>query len=454
MDNQVKSPENESRQDSPSRISLPGALTLTLLFFPTYLLLAGVIYYFQHEFVGPLPFVIGLFLGGLILTFLLHSLIQRFFKKRLESVVAPLKNYLLQIKPDDSLLAELKTLPQMARMVENFLTYHSTVIHETSSSRIQVLNQLNLYHESVVSLVKKLEATLSTTEKINEKYAVNMQNIEEMNISASDAWTNIEEIHNNANTFKKAIDNINVSIKDLGEKVNVTADKARNGEASLTRSLNSILQIEENTSKVNDFLAFINDISDKTTLLSLNASIEAARAGTAGRGFAVVAEEVSKLADKTAESVKVINQLMSTSNVAVSDGVKTVNQVESIFKEIIANITYMNDFFVSIIKTLDTQVQNATRLFEHLNTLSDIAIDLKSSAKEQKIHYKDLKVDLDAIEGEYQAIYSQFASLSKTGDDSISTHQEQIISATSESDSEEPETEESSQEPEVAQVDS
>ncbi|HBT15928.1 MAG TPA: hypothetical protein DEB05_03115, partial [Firmicutes bacterium] len=64
--------------------------------------------------------------------------------------------------------------------------------------------------------------------------------------------------------------------------------------------------------KIEDILTIMNGIAEQTTLLSLNANIEAARAGNAGRGFAVVATEISKLAVQSAQATEEIKQITGT----------------------------------------------------------------------------------------------------------------------------------------------
>ncbi|MDI7205294.1 methyl-accepting chemotaxis protein, partial [Leptospira santarosai] len=71
--------------------------------------------------------------------------------------------------------------------------------------------------------------------------------------------------------------------------------------------------ISNSFQRVDEINRILGEIADKTNLLSLNASIEAARAGAAGRGFAVVAQEVSKLAEFTATNAKMISKVVQES---------------------------------------------------------------------------------------------------------------------------------------------
>lgn len=123
-------------------------------------------------------------------------------------------------------------------------------------------------------------------------------------------------------------------LKNMSEEVNQSVQKAMMSMEALDKSARDvdnnqkelseeIQQVEEITSKIHGFTELIKNIAKQTRLLGLNASIEAARAGTAGAGFGVVAEEIGKLATSSSETVENIQQFMTAINETVEN---TVNK--------------------------------------------------------------------------------------------------------------------------------
>lgn len=113
------------------------------------------------------------------------------------------------------------------------------------------------------------------------------------------------------------------SLSDLGEK-------SKNTSMITQDIIRDVEELRMETLAINDVLAVINELAGQTNLLSLNASIEAARAGDAGKGFAVVAQEVRKLAEQTADSSSKISRIIERIQNKTKNTVQTVKQAEDI----------------------------------------------------------------------------------------------------------------------------
>ncbi|MEM7557700.1 MAG: ammonium transporter, partial [Planctomycetota bacterium] len=110
---------------------------------------------------------------------------------------------------------------------------------------------------------------------------------------------------------------------------------ASEGEETIRRSMESIQEIEKSTSEIEGALNLVSNISEQTNMLALNASIEAARAGSAGKGFAVVADEVRNLASETRSAASHIGDLMKNTENLVREGTKHGQETAQVFDRII-----------------------------------------------------------------------------------------------------------------------
>jgi methyl-accepting chemotaxis protein len=160
--------------------------------------------------------------------------------------------------------------------------------------------------------------------------------------------------------------------------------KAARGDELLRTMNSSMMRITESSGKMKNIVEIINDISDKINLLSLNAAIEAARAGEAGRGFAVVAEEISKLADQTAASIKEIDQYIKSNSDEISRGMASISETTSTIMSIIEGINRISLMMEEIAKTMGEQKSISGSVRENSLTVQHRAEEIKYSTDEQK----------------------------------------------------------------------
>jgi len=110
----------------------------------------------------------------------------------------------------------------------------------------------------------------------------------------------------------------------------------------------TMTEIDSSSKKIGNIMSVINDISFQTNLLALNAAVEAARAGEAGRGFAVVASEVRNLAQKTADSSKTIQEIVSTNVDSTHRGMELVHETEKFFESIMKVLSQLSQLIQGI----------------------------------------------------------------------------------------------------------
>jgi methyl-accepting chemotaxis protein len=121
------------------------------------------------------------------------------------------------------------------------------------------------------------------------------------------------------------VDSNNI-LNDAKNEISQLAKKVSSASESQKNLSGKLANLSENAEEIKEVLFVIDDIADQTNLLALNAAIEAARAGEFGKGFAVVAFEVTKLADKTQESLADVNKIVSIVLDEMQEAVKLMSK--------------------------------------------------------------------------------------------------------------------------------
>ena len=121
--------------------------------------------------------------------------------------------------------------------------------------------------------------------------------------------------------------------RNAAETMNVLNEKSNTSAMKFTKVQDDIKNLNEKALQISKIVDLINGISEQTSLLSLNASIEAARAGAAGKGFGVVADEIKHLAEQTSEATKTIRNIVEEIVKETQNAVQEVENANVIFDE-------------------------------------------------------------------------------------------------------------------------
>ncbi|HPA64476.1 MAG TPA: methyl-accepting chemotaxis protein, partial [Spirochaetota bacterium] len=182
-------------------------------------------------------------------------------------------------------------------------------------------------------------------------------------------------------------DAINLMSEKLKVAITTTdriSSNAKEGEITIGNLNKSMSQITASSKEMTGIVNIISDISEQINLLSLNAAIEAARAGDAGKGFAVVADEVSKLADQTATSIKQIDNFIVSTNSEITKGMQAAENTVSTISTIISNIQTISSTITALEETMKKQLETNKIVNEEARTMKNRTDEMKISTSEQK----------------------------------------------------------------------
>lgn len=203
----------------------------------------------------------------------------------------------------------------------------ATSVEETSASMEEMVSSINNVNESIHELSSAVESTSSSIEQLSAT-------IKEVASSAEELASASEETLSAVSEITSAIKEVEVNAKEsarLSEKV--TNDSVTLGMASVEKTIEGMKNIKSSVERTAEFitklggrsdeigkiLTVIDEVTDQTTLLALNAAILAAQAGEHGKGFSVVADEIKDLAERTSFSTQEISSLIQAVQLEVKN---------------------------------------------------------------------------------------------------------------------------------------
>ncbi|TVP47151.1 MAG: methyl-accepting chemotaxis protein [Halomonas sp.] len=205
---------------------------------------------------------------------------------------------------------------------------------------------------SQVAMARQLQTIVTQVRASAEAVASNSEQIAEGN---NDLSSRTEQQASALAETASAMEQLNSTVKLNAENSEQASKEASSASGTATRGGKAVHQVVETMNDLNKssqeiagIISTIDAIAFQTNILALNASVEAARAGEHGRGFAVVAEEVRRLAQRSADAAREINDLISSNLERVNHGNARAEEASKSTEEIVAAIERVNSIMQEI----------------------------------------------------------------------------------------------------------
>lgn len=228
----------------------------------------------------------------------------------------------------------LRLMDELGALADGDLTVEASVTEDITGA---VADSINYAVDALRDLVTTIDSTASQMDRSAQQTQVTANKLSEVSanqndhvIQANDAINSItdsiRQVTTNAETSSEVAEQSVRLANKGGEAVKRTIDGMNSIRETIQETSKRIKRLGESSQEIGNIVGLINDISEQTNILALNASIQASMAGEAGRGFAVVADEVQRLAERATDATRQIETLVKTIQTDTNEAVASMEQ--------------------------------------------------------------------------------------------------------------------------------
>lgn len=289
--------------------------------------------------------------------------------------------------------------------------FNITVNEQGNPEFIMLSDSINKMVTGIQQNLHENENLVTQQKQDMERNQLMIQNVKnacrDLNAVSGETLENAESIFNGPGEQERAVEDLKQTMNQLTEELNnsvnatvtvtastgTTSDKILQTQSRMQLLKDSMQKISDMSMEIEKIIGEINSIAQQTNMLSLNASIEAARAGDMGKGFAVVATQVGELAARSAQAARETNDLIMNSINAVEDGRAITDQTVEAFGIVVENIE-QTDHDIAEITNMVRQnvdiVSHAVSQIERISSVVESNVQISQNTRQVSANMADI----------------------------------------------------------------